>query len=111
MKYLSLDIETTGLDKEKCSIIQFAAVVEDTSNPLPYHELPKFVGYLYNPACHWEVGAMTMNPNLNCYTDLCLKYEKIIKHNMYISSARPIKIGQEQRTIGIVDENTARCRF
>lgn len=42
MKYVSIDIETTGLNPEKCQVLQIGAVIEDTSNPLPFEELPKF---------------------------------------------------------------------
>ena len=42
MKYVSIDIETTGLDPETCQILQIGAVIEDTLNPVPLEELPKF---------------------------------------------------------------------
>lgn len=42
MKYVSIDIETTGLDPETCQILQIGAVIEDTLNPAPLEELPKF---------------------------------------------------------------------
>ncbi len=42
MKYLSIDIETTGLDPEKHQILEFAAVLDDLENPQPLNELPTF---------------------------------------------------------------------
>ena len=33
MKYISIDCETTGLNKEKCVIIEVGALIEDTSKP------------------------------------------------------------------------------
>lgn len=42
MKYVSVDIETTGTNPELHKIIEFGAVIEDTLNPLPLEELPKF---------------------------------------------------------------------
>lgn len=45
MKYLSVDIETTGLDPETCDIIEFAAILEDTENPLSFDQLHKFHCY------------------------------------------------------------------
>ena len=42
MKYVSIDIETTGIDREKCQILSIGAVIEDTENPRPIEELPKF---------------------------------------------------------------------
>src|SRR5436190_9940792 len=41
MKYISIDLETTGLDPKKDVILEFAAVIEDTENILPLNELPK----------------------------------------------------------------------
>lgn len=42
MKYVSIDIETTGLDPEACQILQIGAVLEDTLNPVPLEDLPSF---------------------------------------------------------------------
>lgn len=42
MKYLSIDIETTGLNPEKHQMIEFAAVLEDTSLDIPVDKLPYF---------------------------------------------------------------------
>ncbi len=42
MKYISIDIETTGLDPEKHQILEFAAVLEDTENQAPLLQLPTF---------------------------------------------------------------------
>jgi DNA polymerase III epsilon subunit-like protein len=42
MKYVSIDIETTGLKPGFHQMIEFGAVMEDTENPLPICQLPKF---------------------------------------------------------------------
>jgi oligoribonuclease len=42
MKYVSIDIETTGIDREKCQILSIGAVIEDTNNIKPISELPSF---------------------------------------------------------------------
>lgn len=42
MKYVSIDIETCGLDWNEHSVIEFGAVVEDTQNELPLDQLPVF---------------------------------------------------------------------
>lgn len=48
MKYLSIDIETTGLDSESCQILSIGAIFEDTEKKLPFEEIPKFhVGILH----------------------------------------------------------------
>jgi len=47
MKYISIDIETTGLDPEKHQILEFAAVYDDLENPKPVGELPMFIRRIY----------------------------------------------------------------
>lgn len=43
MKYVSIDLETTGLDPDSCDVIEFAAVVDDTLKPeVPVDDLPHF---------------------------------------------------------------------
>jgi oligoribonuclease len=42
MKYISLDLETTGVDHKKHQIIEIGAILEDTTKQLPYSEIPKF---------------------------------------------------------------------
>ena len=49
MKYLSIDLETTGLDENDCQILEFGAVLEDTNNILPLDELPKYHAYIKHP--------------------------------------------------------------
>lgn len=41
MKYVSIDIETTGLDPNYCLAIELAAVVEDTDQKTPVDDLPQ----------------------------------------------------------------------
>jgi len=42
MRYVSIDIETTGTDSEKHQILEFAAIIEDTKNPKSYEESKKY---------------------------------------------------------------------
>ena len=42
MKYLSIDIETTGLNPENHQILSIGVIVEDTTKKLPFKEIPKF---------------------------------------------------------------------
>jgi len=44
MKYVSIDIETTGLDYENNHILSIGAIIEDTKNPLSFEDSPKFHG-------------------------------------------------------------------
>lgn len=62
MKYVSIDIETTGLDETKCGIIEFAAVIEDTCSATPEKELPRFQRFLKLPTgIVWEEVAAQWN--------------------------------------------------
>lgn len=42
MKYLSIDIETTGLNPENHQILSIGVIIEDTIKKLPFKEIPKF---------------------------------------------------------------------
>jgi DNA polymerase III epsilon subunit-like protein len=42
MKYLSIDIETTGLDKDKNQILEIGAVLDELGSDTPIEDLPKF---------------------------------------------------------------------
>lgn len=57
MKYISIDIETTGLDPDKHQILEFAAVVDDLENPRPlvslhiFQRLIRWDDYVINDYC------------------------------------------------------------
>lgn len=61
MRYVSIDIETTGLDHKKCDIIQFAAVIDNLNERTPLKELPKFNAYFYKDNYIGEVIALSMH--------------------------------------------------
>ena len=42
MLYVSIDIETSGLNPKKDQILSFAAIIEDTSKALSFEDCPKF---------------------------------------------------------------------
>ena len=46
MKYVSIDIETTGLDPEVHDVVEVGAVIDDFTNPKPLDELPTFHCYV-----------------------------------------------------------------
>jgi len=64
MKYVSIDIETSGLDPENCQILSFGAIVEDTENILPYEDLPKFYSIIPSSKITGEPFALNMNKGL-----------------------------------------------
>lgn len=61
MKYLSIDVEGTGLNMETCQVIQFAAILEDTNNLKSFEEIPKFVRYVKHSTYTGEAFALQMN--------------------------------------------------
>lgn len=64
MRYCSIDIETTGLDPKTCDIVQFAAVIDDLSNPQPLEKLPKFQTHFSQKTYTGEPYALAMHPNI-----------------------------------------------
>jgi hypothetical protein len=65
MKYVSIDIETTGLDPEKDQILEFGAVIDDTLRPdVPIEELPTFRMLVGHDRITGEPEAITMNAGL-----------------------------------------------
>ena len=65
MKYLSIDIETTGLDEKNCDIIQFAAVIDDLENPVQINKLPRFKAYFKKKNFKAEPGALALHAKYN----------------------------------------------
>jgi oligoribonuclease len=63
MRYVSIDIETTGLDPDYCQILQFAAVIENTQLQTPLNQLPSFVRWIDHPDLQFEKQAMRMHLN------------------------------------------------
>jgi oligoribonuclease (3'-5' exoribonuclease) len=65
MKYVSLDLETTGIfnhgGKAPDKILQLSAVVEDTSNLLPLNELPHYTVFVAHDTYRGEAYALQMN--------------------------------------------------
>ncbi len=72
MKYISIDIETSGLSPKNCDIIQFAAVIDDLANPRPIEELPKLVLYFKQPVYSGEPYALSMHSEI---------FKKLAKNN------------------------------
>jgi DNA polymerase III alpha subunit (gram-positive type) len=64
MIYVSVDIETTGLEPEKNKILSIGAIIEDTEKKLPYDELPKFYGIILQRELVGSPRAITINKNL-----------------------------------------------
>jgi DNA polymerase III epsilon subunit-like protein len=62
--YVSIDIETTGLDSQNCDIIEFGAVLDDLSDQRPIHTLPVFHCYFVKEEYRGEPFALSMHPTI-----------------------------------------------
>ena len=64
MIYVSIDIETSGLDHEKHKVLSIGAIIEDTEKKLPYEECPKFNAAVLHNEIVGSPRALTMNKEL-----------------------------------------------
>lgn len=64
MKYVSLDIETTGLDAQLDQILEVGAIIEDTNNPKAREDCPQFHVYVDNERLSGNTFALSMNANI-----------------------------------------------
>ena len=64
MRYVSIDIETTGLDPNRCQIIEFAAVVDDLKVQQPLEKLPKLQTYVRHTFYQGEPYALSIHSAL-----------------------------------------------
>lgn len=70
MKYVVIDIETTGVPGkdgklEDLQIIEFGAIIEDTNNPLSWDDIPKFKKIIRHE--HYYGGAFAINLNARIF--------------------------------------------
>lgn len=87
MIYASIDIETTGLDPKKHDIVEFGALLEDTSKNIEISKLPKFHAYILPPVGDEYVGspyALSMHPKI---------FRKIAERIEGYSYLHPNKLG------------------
>lgn len=64
MKYVSIDIETTGLDREKHQVLEVGAIIEDTEKCLSFDEIPKFKCIIGWEELIGSVFAINMNKRI-----------------------------------------------
>ncbi len=66
MRYVSLDLETSGSDPRRHQVLELAAVVEDTRRTAatPLAELPSFRRALRHPEICGTAGALALNARL-----------------------------------------------
>jgi len=61
MRYVSIDLETSGLDPEKNQILEFGAILEDTDKCLGFDEIPKFSCIIEHKEIVGQPIALNMN--------------------------------------------------
>lgn len=72
MKYVSIDIETTGVNPLVNDIIEFAAVIDDTNAKVPIENLPKFHRYIKKEGTYnFDAQAVVMHKRI---------FEKILQN-------------------------------
>lgn len=67
MKYLSIDIETTGLDPETCQILEIAVILDDLKKPLsgrPITDCPSFHCYVVHPQIQGQAYALSLHSEM-----------------------------------------------
>lgn len=64
MKYVSIDIETTGIDNETTQTLSIGLVVEDTNDIKPLAELPQLEIAIIRERIEGEIFAINMNRQL-----------------------------------------------
>jgi len=64
MKYISIDLETTGLDPVNNNIIEFGAVLDNLKEMKPLSELPRFHAYICMDEYKGQPYALSMHPTI-----------------------------------------------
>ena len=64
MRYVSLDLETSGPHPQRHQVLELAAVIEDSRRPLPLAELPAFRRVVRHPEYVGTAGALALNARL-----------------------------------------------
>lgn len=64
MRYVSIDIETTGLNPEKDQILSIGALIEDTNQPKNLEDMPKFHGVIKRNRIEGGLYAINLNRDL-----------------------------------------------
>ena len=89
MKYVSCDIETTGLDPDKDQIIEIGAIIEDPLDQKNFDDIPKFHAILKHDRYSGTAYAIGMNVRI---FEILFNYEKIKDSDEKIAYAQRFNI-------------------
>ena len=64
MIYISVDVETTGLEKDRYQILSIGAIFEDTTKKLSFEEIPKFHAAILHNEITGSPFAINMNSKI-----------------------------------------------
>ena len=67
MIYVSIDIETTGVDPKIHDIVEFGAVIDDLANPQPLDKLPRFHALFKKDNYFEKIPACKDSFSTGCY--------------------------------------------
>jgi oligoribonuclease (3'-5' exoribonuclease) len=86
VRYVAIDIETTGLDPETCQILELGAVIDDLVSPI--ESLPRFSIIVKYEIYTGQAGALVMNRDLllaqGCYrSELAGRFRAWLLRNDY----------------------------
>ena len=81
MRFLSIDLETTGLEPETCQIIEVGVVLEDTKNILPIDQLPVYHAYVLPKDGNLSGNIFALNMNAGIIEKLKNWRELADQHN------------------------------
>jgi DNA polymerase III epsilon subunit-like protein len=95
MIYISIDTETSGLDPENCQLLEFGAIIEDTSKKLPFDEIPKFKRLIFNEEIKGNPFALNMNSRI---ISVFAEYQSL--HGKYVSGH-----ASEEDMVKFISEN------
>ena len=76
MIYISIDTETGGLDHDKHSFLEFAAIIENTNVQLPFDQIPKFTTLLERPDDTYIGSSFALAMHKEIFTELAKKPEE-----------------------------------
>ena len=64
MIFCSIDIETSGLDRENDQILEVGAIIEDTNKQLDFDQIPKFKAIIKHDRISGSIYALNLNSRI-----------------------------------------------